>query len=165
MSGVDMRGMTAFLAKVKAESTGALYARLRKQAAAEALSLTLDGFKASRDPYGKEWEPLRLRTGGLPLLDTGRFRNSITTELTEHGFRIGTNMISARVHQFGATIVPKVAKALRFSVGRGKKKRWFTRKKVVIPARPYLPRENEPPPAWTRAFQRLLETTMKTWLK
>ena len=48
--------------------------------------------------------------------------------------RWGTGWIGAKVHQFGAVITPKGAKALHFKFG-GKD---VFAKKVTIPARPYL---------------------------
>src|SRR5207249_12102559 len=72
------------------------------------------GFRESRDPYGVPWAPLKLRIGGKPLLHRGRLRSSITkSDVTASGFRLGSNLIYARVHQYGATIRPKRAKALR----------------------------------------------------
>jgi phage gpG-like protein len=48
--------------------------------------------------------------------------------------RWGTGWIGAKVHQFGATIRPKNARALHFELG-GKS---VFAKQVTIPARPYL---------------------------
>src|SRR5438445_7278352 len=70
--------------------------------AEEAVTLAQLGFRESRDPYGKPWAPLKLRVGGKPLLDRGRLRSSITkSDVTASGFRLGSNLIYARVHQYG----------------------------------------------------------------
>jgi|LSQX01.1.fsa_nt_gb phage virion morphogenesis protein len=64
------------------------------------------------------------------LQDTGRLKNSITRLYDDTSAVVGTNVIYAGIHQFGGTIKPKRAKALRFN-GR------FV-KKVEMPARPFL---------------------------
>lgn len=96
--------------------------------------LSLLSFRTSKDPHGKPWKPV-LRAGGQPLVDTGRLRNSLTTRATGLTAEVGTNVLYAAVHQFGATIKPVKAKALRFQLNG----QWFTRKQVKIPARPFLP--------------------------
>ncbi|MBP6096140.1 MAG: phage virion morphogenesis protein [Methyloversatilis sp.] len=75
------------------------------------------GFKVSRDPYGKQWAPLKFRalrrtdngakisrTGrqqaaansagrpGQPLRDTGRLQRSITYKADAKGVTVGTNL-------------------------------------------------------------------------
>jgi phage virion morphogenesis protein len=105
-------------------------------------------FKSGADPYGNKWKPLKTRAG-QPLLDTGRLRNSINYNVTKKDeVVIGTNVFYAPVHQFGATIVPVFAKMLRF-VPRGAKRPIFA-KKVVVPARPFLPLSGLPP-SWEEA--------------
>lgn len=44
---------------------------------------------------------------------------------------IGSNIVYARIHEFGGVIVPKKAKALRFKIGGS----WITTNKVIMPAR------------------------------
>jgi len=67
---------------------------------AEALSLLKLGFRSSVDPYGATWAPLSHRKG-KPLLDTGRLRNSFSSQASADGFRIGTNVVYAPHHQYG----------------------------------------------------------------
>lgn len=93
-------------------------------------------FKLGIDPWGSPWLALKLRKGN-PLRDTGRLGASVTAKADDTGVSIGTNLIQAPVHQFGATIVPVKAKRLVFP-GPGGKGLIFA-KKVVIPARPFLP--------------------------
>lgn len=57
--------------------------------------------------------------------------------VTATGATLGNPMIYASIHQFGGVIKPKTAKALRFFSGG----RWWTVKKVTIPARPFFPLE------------------------
>lgn len=80
----------------------------------------------------------RKLSGEVLNVRTGRLRRSVHPELEFSANRalavVGTNVIYGRVHEYGATITPKKAKALRFQIG-GK---WFTRQKVVIPERSFL---------------------------
>lgn len=67
----------------------------------------------------------------------GESRNlwqKITFEASPTGVRVGTDVLYAAVHQFGATIKPKKGDRLFFTVG-GRK---VAAKQVRIPARPFL---------------------------
>lgn len=148
------RRLEALRRKVASVASSAMRQALSDALAAEALKLIDDGFDKSRDPYGKRWASLKSRTG-KPLLDTGRMRSSFSQSSTVDGFRIFANVRNTDpkydanivgVHQHGATIVPKYAKALRFQVRgapsksnkRGKQS-WVTAKKVEIPRRTMVP--------------------------
>lgn len=48
-----------------------------------------------------KWLPLKSRDG-RPLRDTGRLMNSLTREATQTEARVGTNVVYAAVHHFGA---------------------------------------------------------------
>lgn len=110
--------------------------RLNEVLGREARSLVDRTFRAGTTPDGEAWAPLRLRDG-QPLRDTGRLQRSMTLgDVTARGFRVGTNVAYAPTHQFGATIVPVSARALRFKTRDG---RWHLLKKATIPARPFLP--------------------------
>jgi phage virion morphogenesis protein len=120
------------------------------------------GFKLGRAPDGTAWKPLKMREG-QPLRDTGLLQRSITSRPDAEGVTIGTNKIQARVHQFGATIVPVKAKLLAWKPrGSGQ---WFFAKKVTIPARPYLPlnKDGQPdlPPEWSEAIIRNIRTYLR----
>lgn len=154
-----MRGDSAKLARLQAQvkrlATDDIKVRLANVMGAEALAQVQLGFRESRDPYGKAWEPLRLRAGGKPLLDTGRLRSSFSFEPSRAGFRIGTNFIGARVHQYGATIRPKRARYLRYR-GKihGRTRRttpWIFAKEVTIPQRQMVP-EKRYGPIWSKAL-------------
>ena len=71
---------------------------------------------------------LRERAGKAGLF------GSLTSALDGRTLRIGTNKAYAAVHQFGATITPKTARALFFRMGGG----MVAVKRVRIPARPFL---------------------------
>ena len=68
---------------------------------------------------------------------TGRLRQSIQSATNEVALtaQVGTNVIYAPVHEFGATIRPKGHPFLRF---RGKSGEWVFMREVTIPPRPYL---------------------------
>jgi len=91
------------------------------------------GFRRGVDPYGQSWAPVA--RAGQPLRDTGRLQRSLTTQASNSQAAVGTNVIYAPVHQFGATIRPRVAPWLVFKVG-GK---WVKTKKVNIKPRPFMP--------------------------
>lgn len=137
---------------------------LAKLIAAEALTQTRLGFREARDPYGRPWAPLKFRQG-TPLRDTGRMANAFTTIVSGPVVTIGVNVQAKNgksivaVHQYGATILPVNAKALRFrgaERARGKKTTygsWIFAKKVTIPARPMIPDTARGlPTSWERAF-------------
>lgn len=94
-------------------------------------------FDAQIAPDGTPWPPsIRARlVHGQTLTDTARLRRSITHEASRDRVEVGTNVVYAAPHQFGATIRPKKAKALVFQIpGVG----WVTAQEVTIPARPFL---------------------------
>lgn len=64
----------------------------------------------------------------------GKLRNSITSQLNKNDYsaKIGTDLIYARIHEFGGTIVPKKAKFLVFKID-GKTIR--TKKVIIKPYR------------------------------
>jgi phage gpG-like protein len=122
--------------------------------AEETISLIRDGFAASEDPYGKPWEPIKLRAG-QPLRDSGGLQASWhPSDVSESGFRVSSGKAYAKFHQQGtglygphkARIVPVKAKALnvpglgpRASVAGSPKRR-------MVPDRGRLPRK------WREAY-------------
>jgi len=111
------------------------------------------GFRAGTAPDGTPWKrSYRAESeGGQTLVDTGTLRRSITAAATDVDLVIGTNLRYARIHQFGGTIRAKTAKALRFQIGG----RWFTRKSVKIPARPFLPLGEVLAPAYEKQLVKI----------
>jgi phage virion morphogenesis protein len=100
---------------------------------------TQDRMDGPNDATGKPWAPLKpayaeMKKGPGILRESLQLQRSLTF-ITAGGTVIwGSNRIYAAAHQFGATIVPKNAKALVFMLGD----RLVRVKKVVLPARPYL---------------------------
>ncbi|MPZ57615.1 MAG: phage virion morphogenesis protein [Rhizobiales bacterium] len=93
-------------------------------------------FERGTGPDGSPWPPsLRALTeGGKTLIDSAILMQSITFVASDTGVEVGTNILYAAVHQFGATIQAKTDQGLRFKVGD----QWVRKDSVTIPARPFL---------------------------
>lgn len=112
------------------------------------LETTKQRFDRGVSPTGAAWAALnpayaQIKRGNRILVAAGTLRNSVTREVVGNRITIGTKMPYAAVHQFGATIRPKNAKALVFRLGRtgprgGRSSGFVRAKSVTIPARPYL---------------------------
>lgn len=146
----DFAKLTAIATKLTQLTKPSLRQDLSKVVGAEALAQVQLGFRESRDPYGRAWAGLVLRSG-KPLLDTGRLRNSFSAQVTSTGFEIGTAVRYAATHQGGATITPKKGKFLKFRVGR--RGRFYQLKQVTIPRRQMVP-ERELGAIWKAAFDK-----------
>ena len=66
-------------------------ARLLRAASGEAKRLVQVGFATESDPNGNPWLPLKCRKGKI-LRNTARMANSFTTNSTENGFAVGSNV-------------------------------------------------------------------------
>jgi phage virion morphogenesis protein len=119
-------------------------ARLLGGIGVEMEAQTQERFDTQQSPEGASWKALAQKTldyyasKGLLgarsiLVGEGYLRDSITSEVTGGAWAVlvGATMEYAAVHQFGAEIKPKSAKAL-FVPGYG------YLMKATIPARPYL---------------------------
>lgn len=161
MSGVvgDFGALLNLQVKLGALATPSARVSLCRNLAEEYRSFMTECFQSSKSPYGEAWAPLRFRksSGGYgqkPLLNSGLMKGAIAPiNVTATGFRVQVGRKFATTHQFGATIRPKQAKALRFAgvtftqkvskLGRrSTSKKWGNfvfAKKVVIPPRPFAP--------------------------
>jgi phage gpG-like protein len=148
----DFAGLRRLIRAVRHLTTPKGQAGVVKAAAWGALSALEKRFATATDPKGQPWKPsLRAQLeAGQTLSDTGRLRRSFSVRAAgPWGFTIGTNVRYAAPHQFGATIVPKQARYLRFRLagGRGKRKggkgRWVATTQVRLPARPFFPEGND----------------------
>lgn len=99
-------------------------------------SATIERFDREQAPDGSKWTAsIRAREeGGKTLTDSSVLRSSITHNVRGDAVEIGTNLIYAGVHQFGATIRPKNADYLAFFLPGG----LVFATEVTIPARPFL---------------------------
>lgn len=96
-------------------------------------------FVTQSSPDGAAWAGLHpayrpIKRNSRILTESGRLRGSINEASGNDWARVGTNLIYAGVHQFGATIRPKAASHLVFRLATGV----VLAKSVTIPARPYL---------------------------
>lgn len=96
-------------------------------------------FGEGHGPDGAAWAKLHplyapIKRGPGILRASGLLRRSVSARVGMDEVRVGTNRIYARVHQFGAVIVPKRAKFLRFRLSIG----MVRARKVTIPARPFM---------------------------
>jgi phage gpG-like protein len=84
-------------------------------------------FLRSRSPYGEPWQGLKhpsgRRRGGLPLLDSGRLKNSIRIRQTGGGIRVSSNVVYAGIHNYGGTIQHAARSELRRYALKGGGKR------------------------------------------
>jgi phage virion morphogenesis protein len=104
------------------------------------LSDVRNNFARSQGPDGRKWKPLAHgrpgQSGGLPLRDTGMLLASTNSRVVGQEIIVGSNHISAGVHQFGGTIKPKKAKLLAIPLTKEAKRagspRNFPRPLVAI---------------------------------
>ena len=100
-------------------------------------------FETQEAPDGSPWAPLNsayaaMKPSGYNILFLhGALLNSQHYFASIQEVAWGSGMIYAAVHQFGAVITPKNAKALTFRLGLGGVQ-LVRVKSVTIPARPYL---------------------------
>lgn len=107
MSGVrleyslDLRAPERMLARLSAFDRRALSDELGDLL----VSSTTQRFRDGVDPEGNPWEPSERAEaeGGKTLVDRGHLRDSITYHvfLDGSGLELGSDMVSAAIHQFG----------------------------------------------------------------
>ncbi len=96
-------------------------------------------FVTQTDPDGQAWQALNAeyasgKRNSRILTETGRLRDSINSRPGNDHVLVGTNVIYAAPHQFGAVIEPKSASHLFFRMGGN----LIIANKVTLPARPFL---------------------------
>lgn len=102
------------------------------------LRTTRDRFKSQTAPDGTAWQALvpwyrkeKSQNKNRVLTLRGFLRGQLVSQVVNgRSVEVGSNLVYAAAHQFGATIQPKRAKVLVF--------RGHAAKSVTIPARPYL---------------------------
>lgn len=94
-------------------------------------------FRDQVGPDGQRWKPsLRAQmAGGKTLTQDGHLSGSISSAYRKDHAVWGVNRIYAAIHQFGGTIRPKSAGALKFAIPGGG---FAVVKAVRMPARPFL---------------------------
>lgn len=96
-------------------------------------------FVTQTDPDGQAWRALNTeyaaeKRNSWILTESGRLRDSINSQASADEVRIGTNVIYAAAHQFGAEIKPKNASHLFFRIGGN----LVVTDSVTLPDRPFL---------------------------
>ncbi|NHM25458.1 phage virion morphogenesis protein [Desulfofundulus sp. TPOSR] len=159
MSGVRLEGDWKKLEENLHRLARVNWTRLHKEIGEHLVSSTQERFKTETAPDGTKWpQSIRAREeGGQTLSDTRRLRNSISYAARPDRVEVGTNDKRAPVHQFGATIRPSRAKALKFQVGG----RWAVKKLVRIPARPFLGLSDDDQVAISEIIRERLEECLK----
>lgn len=104
---VDAREVNAALSRLR-EHIGNLTPVMRSIGQTLVTGVDL-GFRAQSDPWGGAWAPLamstlkrRRGTSAHVLRDTGRLVNSFSYRADARSVTVGTDVIYAAVHQFGA---------------------------------------------------------------
>ena len=175
--GIVTLSLSAGLERFEAEKP-----RVYREIGQSLLVSIRQGFEAERSPEGEAWEALkpatvRRRKGDAhPILQRkGNLKKTITFNVTPDSVIVGTNLVYAAVHQFGATINRAAgATKLHFRrISRGPNKGQVrfakasdTRAKygiaaaahtIRIPARPYLfQRDGGIPDEWKAAIVRIV---------
>ena len=96
-------------------------------------------FVTQTDSDGQAWQALNAgyaedKRNSRILTESGRLRNSINARASNDEVLVGTDVIYAAAHQFGATIVPVRATHLWFRIGGN----LIKADSVTLPARPFL---------------------------
>jgi phage gpG-like protein len=166
----DFSALTDLRAKLRTvgeKKRTVLHVRL----AAAGRDLIAHGFRESVDADDKPWLPLKSRVG-KPLRKSGALANSFTSEATADGFKLGSNLEYAAVHQYGAQIAAhsRLRVELHFDkrgrfVAKGKRavKSITTRATFGargIPARPMLPN-----PGFGDRWKKAIEDRANAWVR
>lgn len=116
---------------------------------------TQQSFETKTSPFGQAWKPSEhsLRQNGV--------LSRIASKASAYHAEIYTTPIYAAIHQFGGTIKPKNGKYLTF---KGSGSRFVRVKQVIIPARPFMPvnQQGEIDPTTLARIMRYLEKKILT---
>lgn len=135
-----------------------LWRELHRVMTEEFILQARQGFIEGRAPDGTPWRANL--EGTRPLLGRGRLRGSLQGVARPTEGRVFSNrriFPYGSVHQRGAVIRPRRAKALRFSV----QGRTVYAKRAVIPQRPFLPEPGERPVRWEGPARRRLNEYLR----
>lgn len=94
-------------------------------------------FEKEEDPTGKKWKKSKraLLEGGQTLNNSGNLKKNISYIVKKNTVHVGTNVVYARIHQFGGIIKPKSKKRLTFKTSNNT---FSSTKEVTIPDRPFI---------------------------
>jgi phage virion morphogenesis protein len=160
----EVEAVKKMLANASLNSAGR--GRLLQSIGVEMAEQTKERFETQKSPDGDSWKALAQKTKDYYagngwgarsiLIGEGLLQQSVTSEVQGGAWAVlvGAAMEYAAVHQFGAEIAPKSARAL-FVPGYG------MLKKVNIPARPYLGVSSDDAKAIEDAVASFLEGIIK----
>lgn len=119
-----------------------------------------DRFKRGVAPDGRPWQKSwrAIAQNGQTLRDTGRLLNSIRTRSSKNSASILTNVVYARLMQFGGTIRAKNKPYLVFKTPTGG---WVKRKSITVPARPFFGVSEDDAQNILTAIEEYLEDLLK----
>ena len=114
---VRARNLNSLLRKIEKKYGKEGIRKLTEGFSHYARGLVVRNFNRQTDPYGRKWKPsdsrTKRRSSSKALIDTGNLRASIRAEVKGYSVvRIGSDLVYAPVHQYGAVITPKRARAL-----------------------------------------------------
>ncbi len=137
-TGIDDKDFTELIRNLKSLNHGRLRTALKAMGNAVHKE-AMEAFENERSPGGEGWDKSDRaeEEGGQTLSDTGRLKSSVSVSAGADSVEVGTNAIYAAIHQFGGDIKPKKGRALKFN--------GIMRSKVTMPARPFLPDEDNMP--------------------
>ena len=137
----QINGDESLLNSLKKISDVSMKSDITADIASYLLSSTDQRFDDEVGPDGSKWaQSHRARKqGGKTLSNKGFLRDSFTTSSSPKHAAIGTNHISAAIHQHGGIIRPKNKDALYFRIGG----HLIKAKQVVMPARPMVGLSND----------------------
>lgn len=131
---------------------------IAKNSAEETVSLIQANMKRGQDPYGKNFAPLKFRTG-TPLSDRGQMRAAwFRKSYDARGFSVANGTERAKYHNEGTglygprkkRIYPTSAKALRIPVKGGAV---FASSVKGVPKRRMTPENGKLPQKWRKAYR------------
>jgi len=193
---VKVRNLNSLLRRIERKYGREGIRKLTKAFSPYARSLVIQNFNRQTDPYGRKWKPVKLNTkrkaSTRALIDTGMLRNSIRSQvINDYTVRIGSPLVYAPTHQYGAVIVPKRARALLIPLTeetrykdpsyirsryktfialgivwgkRGRRSQpkplYLLKRRVRIPARPFLPDKRGLPREWEEVIRKLIQKAL-----
>lgn len=119
-----------------------------------------DRFKTGTAPNGEKWKKSwrAHAQGGQTLRNNGNLLNSIHVKLSKNNVSLATNLIYAKLMQFGGTIRAKNKPFLIFKTPTGG---WIRKKHVVVPARPFFGVSEDDAQNMLLAIEEYLEELLK----
>lgn len=146
--------------RVRRLDSPAFRGQVNQVAAATTVAELTHGFIDQRDPYGKPWEKLTSRDGQA-LRNRGLMLASAHADARPGGSQLIVDQGHPKTHNYGATIMPRAARALRFMV-RGAA---VFAQQVIIPKRQMVPDRVHGLGLWGAAIRRDINELVRLTLQ